>query len=46
LSNGQLSSSQGKIFIGYCGWDTGELQAEIEEGSWEISDFPLSEVFK
>jgi putative transcriptional regulator len=26
-----------QIFIGYCGWDMGELEAEIEEGSWILS---------
>lgn len=31
-----------KLFIGYCGWDKGELEAEIEEGSWELfSKFKL-----
>ena len=26
-----------QLFIGYCGWDAGELEAEVEEGSWTIS---------
>jgi putative transcriptional regulator len=26
-----------QLFIGYCGWDVGELQAEVEEGSWIFS---------
>ena len=25
-----------QLFIGYCGWDKGELEAEIEEGSWRL----------
>ena len=25
-----------QLFIGYCGWDLGELEAEVEEGSWII----------
>ena len=28
-----------QIYIGYCGWDKGELEAEIEEGSWTIGLF-------
>ncbi len=23
-----------QLFIGYCGWDVGELETEVEEGSW------------
>lgn len=26
-----------QLFIGYCGWDVGELEAEVEEGSWIFS---------
>lgn len=26
-----------QLYIGYCGWDIGELEAELEEGSWTIS---------
>lgn len=25
-----------QLFTGYCGWDAGELEQEIEEGSWTI----------
>lgn len=35
-----------KIFIGYCGWNAGELEAEIQEGSWLISHLHAEEVFK
>ena len=27
-----------QLFIGYCGWDLGELEAEIDEGSWIIAN--------
>lgn len=26
-----------QLYIGYCGWDVGELEAEIKEGSWTFS---------
>ena len=26
-----------QVFIGYCGWDLGELEAEVEEGSWTFN---------
>jgi len=25
-----------QLFIGYCGWDEGELVAELEEKSWSL----------
>jgi putative transcriptional regulator len=36
INNGALTESDIKIFIGYCGWDANELEAEVEEGSWKI----------
>ena len=32
----QLNTEEVKIFVGYCGWDRGELEAEIAEGSWRL----------
>lgn len=25
-----------QLFVGYCGWDAGELETEIAEGSWSL----------
>ncbi|MEQ1553668.1 MAG: YqgE/AlgH family protein [Ferruginibacter sp.] len=36
INNKTILKSDIKICIGYCGWDTGELEAEIEEGCWSI----------
>jgi putative transcriptional regulator len=32
----EINQEEMQIFIGYCGWDNSELEAEITEGSWEI----------
>ncbi len=45
LNNGTLSIHEVRLFIGYCGWDAGELEAEIEEGSWEVTNAPIDLVF-
>ncbi len=38
LNNNTLTSNDVKLFIGYCGWDANELEAEIAEGSWEVME--------
>lgn len=36
INNKSLTTNDIKIFVGYCGWDAGELEEEIEEGSWVL----------
>ncbi|MDH7460152.1 YqgE/AlgH family protein [Chitinophagaceae bacterium 26-R-25] len=36
INDQTLTEKDIKIFIGYCGWDANELEAEIAEGSWEL----------
>jgi putative transcriptional regulator len=37
INNVGVNEQEIQLFIGYCGWDLGELQAEVEEGSWIVS---------
>lgn len=41
INNKSLAPKDIKIFIGYCGWDAGELEAEMAEGSWTASEADL-----
>ncbi|MEN9701161.1 MAG: hypothetical protein RIR55_476 [Bacteroidota bacterium] len=36
INNESIAKEELQIFIGYCGWDEDELEAEIEEGSWMV----------
>ena len=38
INAGGANPEEIQLFIGYCGWDLGELEAEVEEGSWTLSD--------
>jgi putative transcriptional regulator len=37
LNTNKINQQEIQIYIGYCGWDLGELEAEVEEGSWILS---------
>lgn len=38
IKNNSIIINDIKIFIGYCGWHSAELDEEINEGSWIISE--------
>ena len=46
MNDGSINSAGIKLFIGYCGWDAGELEAEVEEGSWLVTEEKGSIVFE
>lgn len=37
INNGFTKPQEIELYIGYCGWDLGELKAEVDEGSWTIT---------
>ncbi|AHF14715.1 YqgE/AlgH family protein [Niabella soli] len=41
INNGRLTEKDVKIFVGYCGWDFGELETEVAEGYWEFPEEPI-----
>nr|WP_294904154.1 YqgE/AlgH family protein [uncultured Lacibacter sp.] len=45
LNTGALPVTDVKLFIGYCGWDAHELEAEIAEGSWLLTNATVDIVF-
>jgi putative transcriptional regulator len=36
INTSSTNDQEIQLFIGYCGWDVGELEAEVEEGSWNL----------
>lgn len=45
INNYSITEKDIKIFIGYCGWDYAQLEEEVEEGSWEITDISPETIF-
>ena len=43
--SGQIESSKIKFLIGYSGWDNGQLEGELKESTWVLSDVDLSFIF-
>jgi putative transcriptional regulator len=45
INSGVLNNGDIRLFIGYCGWDDSELEAEIAEGSWIEVPLPPPNLF-
>lgn len=45
INNGEATPESLRLFIGYCGWDAEELEAEITEGSWKLTENTHVDVF-
>jgi putative transcriptional regulator len=45
LNTGQLPVADVRLYIGYCGWDVNELEDEIKEGSWQLTNASVDLVF-
>lgn len=45
ISRHTLDETGIKVCIGYCGWDTGELEEEIAEGSWRLEEATADIIF-
>lgn len=44
-SDGTLNTGDIRLFVGYAGWSPGQLEKEINEGSWLITDVSQHVVF-
>ncbi|MEC8000410.1 MAG: YqgE/AlgH family protein [Pseudomonadota bacterium] len=42
----KLSLENSRIFLGYCGWSSGQLESEIQLNTWHSFDLPLSVIFR
>jgi len=38
IHEGQIDPSEIRFFVGYSGWDSGQLEREIKEDSWLVND--------
>lgn len=46
LADLKLDETQIRFFLGYSGWEAGQLEAEIEEDAWLIYNGPIGNLFQ
>ena len=40
VNQGKVQDNQVRMFIGYSGWEVGQLEEELKENSWLVTDIP------
>ena len=45
LASGQVEGATVRLFVGYSGWSPGQLESEIEQGSWIRQPASAGKVF-
>lgn len=43
---GKIKEEQMRLFVGYAGWETGQLESELSEGSWIVAPANADIVFE
>lgn len=46
LKNGDIPAEEIRFFAGYSGWETGQLERELEENTWMIGDITRERFFE
>ncbi len=46
ISTGEIREDEIRFFLGYSGWDVGQLEQEIKDDSWIITDSSIPIVFE
>ena len=46
INNGLITDKNIRFYIGYSGWSVGQLEAELESGSWIVSNWDANYTFQ
>lgn len=46
IKSGNPISERARFYLGYAGWEEGQLQSEMEEDTWIVSELSKNRLFK
>ena len=46
IKDGSITSNEIKIFVGYSGWASGQLEEEVQSGSWFVSNLRTKDILE